>query len=566
MISDYNRKDCPPVDTIKKIKKILKKYNIKVKEGKVININNSIYSVRIELKDFKGIGTNGKGITKDYALASAYAEFMERLQTKNLINNNFLNKISNHKLFEDEYYLEYNDFINKFQNNILLKDNKVIELLKGNSDYRYYTEFYDVINNKRIDLPIKLINLFSHSNGLCAGNSKEEALVQGICEIFERYSYKENLLKELDIPNIIIEDNEIHFVKQQLIQLEQLGFSYEIKDCSLNGLLPVVGMIIYDRNKENYLFSVGSDPNFEIALQRCITEILQGLLSNEIESKLKPIQNGYEEQKEKYGEDFLQANWLKCYTSNNGIHPNNFFVSKRTVRLKELNFSSKDNNFDAYNYIINILNKNKFDLFVKDYSVFGFDTYKIYIPNMSNVDTLDELKLKLYSNIEYYKDAYYNFADLYGKNNKEFENVFYKLSKSLRFSNLIVPYNIFGVNHYVENDFVKLNYFYLLLIELIMNGKKTEVSNIIEDKMKNNNIDKFENDYLEYLYAKLNDKYSEKEYSKFIRDDVDLLLKDTRRYLLKLHALQCPNCNACNSKRKCKYKKWIKLNNVFMLK
>ena len=240
MNSDYNRKDCSPLETVNRIKKILKKYNIRVKESKVISINNSIYSVRIEFKDFKGIGTNGKGITKEYALASGYSEFMERLQTKSFIKNSFLNKISNAKLFEDEFYLEYNDFISKFQGDSLLKERNVLELLKNNSNYRYYTQFFDIINDVKIDLPIKLINLFSHSNGLCAGNSKEEALVQGICEIFERYSYRENILKELDIPNIIIDNNKIGFVKQQLEELEKLGFSYEIKDCSLNGLLPVV--------------------------------------------------------------------------------------------------------------------------------------------------------------------------------------------------------------------------------------------------------------------------------------------------------------------------------------
>ena len=87
---NYNRKDCTPRETIEKIKKILNSFSIKVIEKRMININNSFYSVRVELRDFPGIGTNGKGITRDYALASAYGEFMERLQSFFLIKFSFI--------------------------------------------------------------------------------------------------------------------------------------------------------------------------------------------------------------------------------------------------------------------------------------------------------------------------------------------------------------------------------------------------------------------------------------------------------------------------------------------
>lgn len=81
MLTLYNRKDKLPLETINLIKKILSENKIKIKESKITNINNSVFSVRLELKNIPGVGTNGKGITKEYALASAYAEFMERLQS-----------------------------------------------------------------------------------------------------------------------------------------------------------------------------------------------------------------------------------------------------------------------------------------------------------------------------------------------------------------------------------------------------------------------------------------------------------------------------------------------------
>lgn len=57
----------------------------------------------MELKEIKEIGTNGKGVTKEYALASAYAEFMERLQSNFLLKSSFLNK-EDMLIYKDEKY------------------------------------------------------------------------------------------------------------------------------------------------------------------------------------------------------------------------------------------------------------------------------------------------------------------------------------------------------------------------------------------------------------------------------------------------------------------------------
>lgn len=76
----------------------------------------SFFSYRLELKDFKGIGANGNGFTKDTALASAYAEFMERLHSRFLIRAYFLNKNSLEKIYPDEELLSKENFLNLCKN------------------------------------------------------------------------------------------------------------------------------------------------------------------------------------------------------------------------------------------------------------------------------------------------------------------------------------------------------------------------------------------------------------------------------------------------------------------
>lgn len=559
-MNSYNRKDCSPDETIKHIKNILEKNNIKVKESEIINIDNSIFSVRVELKNISGVGTNGKGISRELALASAYAEFMERLQSKFLVKSNFLNKEIT-KSFKDEYYLEYEEFVKKFSK---VKGNYYIKkLVENNSSYRYYTKFYDVLNDKYIELPIKLINLLTHSNGLCSGNSKEEALVQGICEILERHCYKEILLKENYMPNIVVNNLEKVEVYNQLMELKKLGLEYEIKDCSLNGKFPVVGLVIYDKNRENYIFTIGSDPDFNIALQRCITEAFQGLKTDEIMNKMKPVKNSYYNMKKIYGKDFLQDNWLKCYSSNTGIHPSSFFNNRSEINLERLPFYTVKNNKKALEFILNILQKYNLSVYIKDYSYLGFDTYKIYIPTLSEVDEIDPLSFEISSNMETLRNTYFNIYKTKYNSNEVFEKVFLHLAKSIKYNKFILPSNIFNVNDYIQCDYLKLNYLYVLIVELLLTKQYDKIISVIDYQLENYEVTDYEKEYLLSIKSEVNTVGSKriKQKSVFAKD-ASFLVNHTERYLNKLKAPTCPDCKKCRCKMRCKYKEWKIINEL----
>ena len=79
---NWNRKDKEPIETLQIIKEILEINEINTKISSEMNFKDLWFSNRIEFADLNGKGTNGKGITYEYALASGYAEFMERLQTR----------------------------------------------------------------------------------------------------------------------------------------------------------------------------------------------------------------------------------------------------------------------------------------------------------------------------------------------------------------------------------------------------------------------------------------------------------------------------------------------------
>lgn len=561
MLNIYNRKDALPEETVKRIKKILKDNNIKVKESKIININDSVFSVRVELKNIPGIGTNGKGITKEYALASAYAEFMERLQSKFLLKSTFLNKENEKKAFYDEVFIDCNELLKQER---MVKSDYIDELIKNNSDYCYITTFYDLLNDSYVNLPVKIINLLTHSNGLSSGNTREEALVQGICEIFERYCYKEILFNEYELPTLIIDNIEKFKVYKQLEHLKKLGFSYEIKDCSLNGKFPVVGIIIYDNSKKKYLFSIGADPDFNIALQRCITEILQGISIGDIESKMKYLNNEYEDNKKLYGQEFLLTNWLKNYSSNSGIHSKSIFSDKTKTNLGMLPFYDVKDNKQALEILLNIIRKNELKIYIKDYSYLGFETYRTYIPTLSEIDELDMLKYEISSKIEQLKKIYFNIFETKEVLNDEIENLLLKLSNSRRYRELILPNNVFNVNKYIECDYIYLNFFYILLIEMFLIENYQKAVEYIDIALENNKLSNYERDYLNCIKAIIKNTNDVERYSKAMIKDSTNLIFNTEKYLKRLKAPTCPQCNKCRNK--CKYKEWKFLNDLIFEK
>ena len=91
---DWNRKDADPNDTIARIEKILNTINIPTKFVAEYNYKGLWFSNRVEIDGIPFIGANGKGVSNEYAKASALGEFMERLQSGFLLNNLFTNKIN----------------------------------------------------------------------------------------------------------------------------------------------------------------------------------------------------------------------------------------------------------------------------------------------------------------------------------------------------------------------------------------------------------------------------------------------------------------------------------------
>lgn len=126
-------------------------------------------------------------------------------------------------------------------------------------------------------IPQSIIANLYVSNGMSAGNSKFEARVQGLSEVFERHIKNKIIAEAISLPLIPAEVMaRFPTIQAAIAKLEQEGFPILAYDASLGGKYPVICVILLNPNNGTCFASFGAHPRFQVALERTVTELLQG--------------------------------------------------------------------------------------------------------------------------------------------------------------------------------------------------------------------------------------------------------------------------------------------------
>lgn len=403
MIQNQNRhyKDEAPENTVKRIQGILDKLNIDVTETWVDTKSAGTYALRVQVNGTE-IGSNGKGITKDLARASAYSEFMERFQNlwftrwSQLWSDSFA-----FRHFADEKMLSFEDllqdgsvFLNMFfrsqglaeatpdqKKAFFLKTQKLNYSLTGSKESFLCTPFYHV-NTGRVEyLPYYTYSLFYLSNGMCAGNTAEEALVQGFSEILERVVHKRILQEKPalpDIPDSYIQKYPEVYKKYNTLRQNQ-DYYVSLKDCSLGGRYPVAGIILVEKNSGQYGMKLGCHPDFGVAIERAITEAAQ---NGDI---LQYSRNSHLDFQNLRVAD--RTNILNGFKTGMCQFP--FEIFQNEGSFVEMPCVSALNNSQLLRMLKDQLMQCGYDILIRDVSYLHYPTFQILIPNLSEVFNMD---------------------------------------------------------------------------------------------------------------------------------------------------------------------------------
>lgn len=397
-LQERRYKEVTPEETVKRLKGLLGKLGIEVEEKWSDKSSVGTYSLRICIKG-TNMGQNGKGMTKEFAMASAYAEFFERFQNgvfrfrmekptaelpfsnspdekklsaKELVdgNNSVFEFILKANGIEKENKEEKLKFIQKTLN----EDSKIVEKEEFIS-----IPYYSVKNNDLEYVPVRLFSHLYDTNGMCAGNSKEEALIEGLSEILERYAAIEIFKNQITLPEIpsryIEKFPKVKAMVEKLKEKDE--YYFRMVDCSFGGKYPVAGLYIIEKNTGRFGFKLGAHPDYGIAMERCFTEAAQGRdIYEYAQTCMFDFYTG-ERKDNKSLTEFLFTDFSSMPYKVIGKHEEYKFTPMPDV-------SDLDNKTILKNMVDNILKEGR-DVLIRDVSVLGFPSLSIIVPGMSEV-------------------------------------------------------------------------------------------------------------------------------------------------------------------------------------
>jgi ribosomal protein S12 methylthiotransferase accessory factor len=390
-------KSAGPADTVHRIREILRRLDIDVYEKAWRDIEGKIFSCQINLEDLEDLTTYGKGKDARYALASAYAEMMERVQ--------------NLMIFSSRIGLRNRDIFSVFNDSReypgikdLLTDNPPqcrpgIEKLCAEMAFAEEKPvvggtFYDVGNDCLVRLPYAYMIAAAGSNGMCAGNDGAEALVQGFCEIMEREALKAIYTESVIPPDVPVDSLKDLGTYEMIRALEGQNVSVSVKDCSLGKGYPVIGVLLVNRSTGRYRFRLGSHTIFNYAVERSITEAYQGFnneilgkVGDEVELGKDPFRPETARPADGKDRSFIKSlNYLGQLRTGSGKAPATLFDGAPTYPYTDWSQLARS---ASYAEDLRILQEKFLEggsqIYIRDVSFLGFPSYWIYITGLSPI-------------------------------------------------------------------------------------------------------------------------------------------------------------------------------------
>ena len=395
-------KDLPLEDTIANMSTILANLGMKIEIASWRNIVPNVWSLHIRDAQSPMCFTNGKGATKESALASALGEFIERLNCNFFYNDQFWGEeIAN----ADFVHYPDEKWFKPSKNGALPKeilDEYCLEIYNPD-DELLGTHLYDTnsgntargicclpfvrqSDGETVYFPSNLIENLYLSNGMSAGNTLAEAQVQCLSEIFERAVKREILESEMTLPDVPQEVlNKYPNIVAGIQGLEEQGFPVLVKDASLGGQFPVMCVTLMNPRTGGVFASFGAHPSFEVALERSLTELLQGRSFEGLNDLPQPTfqSNAVTE----------PNNFVEHFIDSSGVVSWRFFSSQSDYEFVEWDFSSEGegSNADEAATLFGILEEMGKEVYMAVYEHFGATACRILVPDYSEIYLVEDL-------------------------------------------------------------------------------------------------------------------------------------------------------------------------------
>ncbi|WP_180115287.1 OsmC domain/YcaO domain-containing protein [Acinetobacter sp. YH12140] len=395
-------KDLPLEETIANMSGILAGLGMKIEIASWRNIVPNVWSLHIRDAQSPMCFTNGKGSTKESALASALGEFIERLNCNFFYNDQFWGEeIANADFvhYPDEKWFQPGpegelpvEILDDYTREIYNPENELLgthlyDTNSGNIARGICSlPFVRQSDGETVYFPSNLIENLYLSNGMSAGNTLAEAQVQCLSEIFERAVKREILEGELALPDV---PEEVLAKYPSIVAgiqgLEEQGFPVLVKDASLGGQYPVMCVTLMNPRTGGVFASFGAHPKLEVALERSLTELLQGRSFEGLNDLPKPTfsSNAVTE----------PNNFVEHFIDSSGLVSWKFFSAQSDYDFVEWDFTSEGENANAEEAaaMFAILKDMGKEAYMAVYQHLGATACRILVPGYSEVYLVEDL-------------------------------------------------------------------------------------------------------------------------------------------------------------------------------
>jgi len=391
-------KDLPLEETIANMTGILRDLGMKIEIASWRNIVPHVWSLHVRDASSPMCFTNGKGSTKESALCSALGEFIERLSCNFFYNDQYFGEdianrefvhYPNEKWFKpgpddelpagilDDHCLAIYNPEGELQGSNLIDTNS------GRVDRGICSlPFVRRSDGEEVYFPSNLIENLFLSNGMSAGNTLQEAQVQCLSEIFERAVKKQIIEEEIALPDVPLSVLEQYpHILEGVQALEKQGFPILVKDASLGGQYPVMCVTLMNPKTGGVFASFGAHPSFQVALERSLTELMQGRSFEGLNDMPPPTFNSLAVTE--------PNNYVEHFIDSTGVVSWRFFSARSEYEFSHWDFSGT--NQEEADRLFGILEDLGKEVYMAIHEDLGAPVCRILVPGYSEVYPVEDL-------------------------------------------------------------------------------------------------------------------------------------------------------------------------------
>jgi ribosomal protein S12 methylthiotransferase accessory factor len=164
--------------------------------------------------------------------------------------------------------------------------------------------------------------------------------------------------------------------------LRKAGFGIVVRDASLGGKYPVMNVTLLHSKDQGIFASFGAHPRFEIALERALTELLQGRALDTLEGFPAP---GFD-----MDEINAVANLEIHFVDSSGVIHWDFLGDTPDFPFVDWNFSTTT--AEDYAWLCNAVHAEGKDMYIADFEEQGAYSCRILVPGMSEIYPVEDLE------------------------------------------------------------------------------------------------------------------------------------------------------------------------------